>query len=96
MLAGATGIDALLLVVAANEGVKPQTLEHLLIADLLGVASGVVALSKADLADSSMIEARKRELRALLAPTGLSDAPIIPVSTVTGDGLEPLMERCAA
>ncbi len=92
MLAGATGIDALLLVVAANEGVRPQTLEHLLIADLLGIASGIVALSKADLADAAMMERRTAELRALLAPTGLRGAPIIPVSTVTGDGLGPLME----
>ncbi len=92
MLAGATGIDALMLVVAANEGVKPQTLEHLLIADLLGLRAGVVALSKADLADAALLERRQAEIRDLLAPTGLSDAPIIPVSSVTGEGLGPLME----
>ncbi len=92
MLAGATGIDALLLVVAANEGVKPQTLEHLLIADLLGLRSGVVALSKADLVESALLDRRQAEIRALLAPTGLGAAPIIPVSSVTGEGLGPLME----
>ncbi len=92
MLAGATGIDALMLVVAANEGVKPQTLEHLLIADLLGLRAGVVALSKADLVDAALLERRRAEIRALLAPTGLREAPILPVSSVTGEGLGPLME----
>ncbi len=92
MLAGATGIDALMLVVAANEGVKPQTLEHLLIADLLGLRAGVVALSKADLVDAVLLERRRAEIRTLLAPTGLREAPILPVSSVTGEGLGPLME----
>ncbi len=92
MLAGATGIDALLLVVAANEGVKPQTQEHLLIADLLGLRTGVVALSKADLVDGALLEQRRAEIRELLAPTGLRDAPVTPVSSVTGEGLGPLTE----
>jgi selenocysteine-specific elongation factor len=90
MLAGVTGVSALLLVVAANEGVKPQTREHLVIADLLGLGAGVVALTKSDLADAAMLESRIAELHALLAPTALSAAPIIPVSTMTGEGLDAL------
>ena len=96
MLAGATGIDALLLVVAANEGVKPQTLEHLLIADLLGLRSGIVALSKADLVDEATLEARTAEIRALLAPTGLRDAPILAVSANSGFGLGALKDALRA
>ncbi len=90
MLAGATGVSALLLVVAANEGARPQTLEHLMIADLLGIGVGVVALSKADLAEPGERERRIAEMRGLLAPTVLREAAIIPVSSVTGEGIEAL------
>ncbi|MFM9975997.1 MAG: selenocysteine-specific translation elongation factor [Beijerinckiaceae bacterium] len=96
MLAGITGIDALLFVVAANEGIKPQTLEHLLIADLLGIKQGVVALTKADLCDAGALAARNEEIRLLLAATGLSEIPIVPVSIVSGEGLGMLEARLRA
>ncbi len=93
MLAGATGIDAALLVVAADDGVMPQTREHLSIVDLLGVRTGIVALTKADLADAARIETVTGDIRALLAGTGLSGAAIVPVSTVTGEGIDALRAR---
>lgn len=93
MLAGASGIDFALLVVAADDGPMPQTLEHLAILDLLGLRRGVVVLSKADLVDPARREAVTAEIRAALAPTGLSEAGILPVSTVTGEGLDRLRDR---
>ena len=90
MLAGATGIDHVMLVVAADDGPMPQTLEHLAILDLLGLSSGVVALSKCDLVDPARLEAVSQQLRALLSSTGLREAPILPVSSVTGEGLDAL------
>ena len=86
MLAGATGIDAALLVVALDDGVMPQTREHAAILDLLGIDRGIVALTKADIAgdNTPLVEA---EVRALLSTTGLHDAAILPVSAVTGDGV---------
>ncbi len=90
MLAGVTGASALLLVVAANDGCKPQTLEHLLIASLLCIDKGIVALSKADLADAPAREQRIGEIRALLSHTPLRAAPIIPVSVKTGEGVPAL------
>ena len=90
MLAGATGIDHVMLVVAADDGPMPQTREHLAILDLLGLSSGVVALSKCDLVDAAQLEAVTREIHAMLAPTGLREAPLLPVSSVTGQGLDAL------
>jgi selenocysteine-specific elongation factor len=90
MVAGATGIDLVLLVIAADEGVMPQTREHVAICDLLGIGRGVVALTKCDLADEDVLELATEEARELLAPTRLSDAAMVPVSAVTGDGLEAL------
>lgn len=90
MLAGAGGIDFALLVVAADDGVMPQTLEHLAILDLLGLSGGVVALTKADLADPARRSEVGAEIRDALAGTGLSGARVIPVSTVTGEGIEAL------
>lgn len=90
MLAGAGGIDLALLVVAADDGVMPQTREHLAILDLLGVHRGIIALSKADLADTARRQAATAEIGALLAGTGLEGAQVIPVSTVTGEGIETL------
>jgi len=89
MLAGATGIDAALLVVALNDGVMPQTREHAAILDLLGIDRGVVALTKADIAGDN-IPLVADDVRALLAATGLQHAVILPVSSVTGDGIEAL------
>jgi selenocysteine-specific elongation factor len=90
MVAGATGIDLVLLVVAADEGVMPQTREHLAICDLLGLAHGVVALTKIDLADEVMVELAEEEVRDLIAPSSLAAAPILRVSSLTGDGIETL------
>jgi len=92
MLAGATGIDLVLLVVAADEGVMPQTREHLAIVDLLRVSRGVVALTKSDLASPEQIRSAVAEVRALLKPTALHGAPVFPVSSVTGDGIPQLLE----
>ena len=96
MVAGATGIDCLLLVVAADDGVMPQTREHLAIADLLGLRHGVVVMSKADLADAGRRVAVEAEIRAALEGTGLAEAPLLPVSTVTGEGLDALKARLEA
>ena len=90
MLAGATGIDRVLLVVAADDGPMPQTREHLAIVDLLGLRCGVVALTKCDLVDGERLAQAEAEVRALLAGSGLADAPLLPVSSLTGQGLAPL------
>lgn len=88
MLAGASGIDFVLLVVAADDGIMPQTREHLAIVDLLGITHGLVALTKADLADEARRAAVTAEIAAELAATGLAGAPIVPVSATTGEGVE--------
>jgi len=90
MLAGATGVDLALLVIAADEGVMPQTREHLSILSLLGVRAGVVALTKSDLVEEELLALAAEEVRGALAGSTLSDAPIVPVSTVTGAGLDEL------
>jgi selenocysteine-specific elongation factor len=95
MVAGATGIDLVLLVIAADDGVMPQTREHLDIVGLLGIASGVVALSKIDLVGAERVAAVTREIRALLVGTPLASAPIVPVSSETGAGLEALRRELA-
>ncbi len=92
MLAGATGIDFVILVVAADDGVMPQTREHLAIIDLLGLRHGVVALSKCDLVTADRLATVANEIRAALADTRLSDAEIIPVSAITGHGIAPLTQ----
>jgi selenocysteine-specific elongation factor len=91
MLAGATGIDLVLLVVAADEGVMPQTREHLAIVELLGVTRGVVALTKSDLVDAATLALAREEVEALLAGTPLSGAPVLPVSAVSGEGVPELL-----
>lgn len=90
MVAGATGIDAVLLVVAADQGVQPQTREHLDICSLLGVQRGVVALSKCDLVEPELVEVVALELGELLEGTFLESAPIVHTSARAGDGLEEL------
>src|SRR5574338_694577 len=84
MLAGATGVDLALLVIAADEGVMPQTREHLAILSLLGVRAGVVALTKCDLVDGEWAALVRDEVRALLAGTPLREAPVVETSVVTG------------
>ncbi|MEW6758518.1 MAG: selenocysteine-specific translation elongation factor, partial [Acidobacteriota bacterium] len=88
MLAGATGIDLCLLVVAADESVMPQTVEHAEILGLLGVARGVVALNKVDLVDGETRELALLELSEFLDAHGLGALPVVPVSAATGEGLD--------
>ena len=90
MVAGASGVDFVMLVVAADDAVKPQTLEHLAIIDILGIDRGVVVLSKADLADEERRAAASAQIRNVLAGTTLAGCPIIPVSSVTGEGIADL------
>lgn len=90
MLAGATGIDHVMLVIAADDGPMPQTREHLAILDLLGLAQGVVALTKCDLVTPARLAEAAAEVRALLAGSGLAGAPVLPLSAVTGEGLAAL------
>jgi len=96
MLAGAGAIDAVLLVVAANEAVKPQTREHFDICRLLGITRGVIALSKADLVDDDTLALAALEIRELVAGSFLEHAPLIPVSAPTSRGLDELRAALAA
>ena len=96
MLAGIGGIDAVLFVVAADEGVMPQTREHLAILDLLKIQGGVVALTKIDMvADPDWIDLIEDDLEHTLEGTVLDGAPIIRVSAVRGDGIEDLRSEIA-
>ncbi len=87
MVAGASGMDGVILVVAADDGVMPQTREHLEILTLLGIRHGIIALTKIDRVESEVLEIVQTELREYLTGTFLADAPILPVSNVTGEGL---------
>ena len=93
MLAGATEIDFVLLVVAADDGVMPQTMEHLAIVDLLGISHGIVALSKVDLVPPARREQVIKEIRDRLSGTRLAHIDIAPVSAVTGEGITELREK---
>ncbi|HEX6941183.1 MAG TPA: selenocysteine-specific translation elongation factor [Longimicrobiales bacterium] len=95
MLAGATGIDLVLLVVAADEGVMPQTREHLAIVDLLGVRGGVVAVTKRDLVDAEWLALVLADTRDQLRDSPFADAPIVPVSATTGEGMDALLAALA-
>ena len=95
MLAGATGTDLALLVVAADDSVKPQTREHLEILRLLELDAGVIALTKCDLPEPEWIELVEDEVRDLVADTFLADAPLVRTSTVTGMGLDQLRAALA-
>ncbi|MFB2530887.1 selenocysteine-specific translation elongation factor [Paracoccus sp. p3-h83] len=90
MLAGAGGIDLALIVVAADDGLMPQTREHLAILDLLGITRGIVALTKADLADAALRAERIAQIHDTLSATSLAGSPAIAVSSVTGEGLADL------
>ena len=95
MLAGVCAIDYALLVVAADDGVMPQTREHLHILDLLGVRQGLVAITKADRADAARLREVEAQVHALLEGTTLAGARALPVSAATGDGLAALREALA-
>jgi selenocysteine-specific elongation factor len=93
MLAGVGGIDLVLLVVAADESVKPQTREHFDICRLLGVKKGIVALTKADLVDQEVLGLARLEVEEFVAGSFLEGAPVVAVSSVTGSGLDELRMR---
>lgn len=95
MVAGASGIDFVMLVISADEGVMPQTREHLEICTLLGVRHGIVALTKIDMVDADMLELATEDVREFLKGTFLEGAPIFPVSSVTGEGLDALRAAIA-
>jgi len=92
MLAGATGIDFALLLVAADDGVMPQTREHLAVLSLLGLTRGAVALTKIDRVDAQRVAQVRGEVQALLAPSSLAGAPVLAVSAHTGEGVAALRD----
>jgi selenocysteine-specific elongation factor len=93
MLAGVSSIDLVLLIVAANEGLMPQTREHLAILDLLGIKRGIVVITKKDIVDEDQVNFVKLEIQELIASSSLEKAPVISVSAVTGEGLPELLEN---
>ena len=95
MVAGATGLDLVMLVIAADEGVMPQTREHLDICDLLGVRRGMIVLTKRDLVDDEWLAMVTADVRAAVAGTFLAEAPILAVSAKTGDGIAELRAELA-
>lgn len=88
MLAGATSINLVLFVIAADDGIMPQTIEHLEIINLLGIRHGLIALTKKDLVTDEWLAIVQEDINNILKGTSLEDAPIVPVSTVTGEGIE--------
>ncbi len=93
MLSGASGIDLVLLVIASDEGVMPQTIEHVQICELLGIERGVVALTKRDLVDEDLLELALTDVKDFISGTFLRDAPIVPLSSTTGFGIDALREE---
>ena len=91
MLAGVGGIDLALLIVAADEGIMPQTREHLAILDLLDIRRGLVVITKRDLVDEELLSLVNLEVEEMMKPTSLSDAPVVAVSAVTGEGMSDLI-----
>ncbi|MCL2669885.1 MAG: GTP-binding protein, partial [Syntrophaceae bacterium] len=95
MVAGAAGIDLVVLVVAADEGVMPQTREHLQICSLLGIKKGFVALTKTDMVDQEWLTLISEDIREFLSGTFLDGVPIVPISSLTGAGFPELTETIA-
>ncbi len=93
MLAGVSGIDLVLMVIAADEGVMPQTQEHLDILTLMQVKKGIIVLTKADLVEEDMLELVEEDVRDAVQGTFLEDAPMIPVSAVSGFGIDALTAK---
>lgn len=96
MLAGAQGIDLVLLVVAADDGVMPQTREHLAIVELLGIPRALVAITKCDRVEPSRVQVVREQIQTLLAPGPYATAPQIALSSVTGEGIETLRQALLA
>ena len=91
MVAGATGIDIVAMVIAADEGVMPQTREHMEICTLLGVAHGLIVMTKTDLVDEEWLELALEDIREFSQGTFLENSPILPVSSATGQGIPELI-----
>lgn len=92
MVAGVVGMDLVLLVIAADEGIMPQTREHMDILNLLGIEKSIIVLNKCDLVDEEWLELVEEEVKEELAGTFLEQAPVVKVSAATGEGLTPLVE----
>jgi len=92
MVSGAAGIDVVLLVIAADEGIMPQTKEHLHICSLLGISQGIIALTKTDLVDQDWLVLVQSEINDFFKGTFLESAPVIPVSAVKREGLSELIQ----
>lgn len=90
MLAGVAGMDMVMLVVAADEGIMPQTVEHLDILSILGVRCGVIVITKTDAADPELTELVEEDVRELVKGTFLEDAPVVPVSVYRNQGIDRL------
>jgi selenocysteine-specific elongation factor len=93
MLAGVAGIDMILLVIAADESIKPQTIEHFDICRLLNVKSGLVALTKIDLVEEDIIKLVTMEIKDFLKDSFMADSPVVPVSAKTGEGVEDIKKH---
>ncbi|HIP10983.1 MAG TPA: selenocysteine-specific translation elongation factor, partial [Rhodospirillales bacterium] len=96
MLAGVTGIQSAMLIVAADDGPMPQTKEHLSILDLLGVSDGVIALTKIDRVETNRLKEVEDEIKTMVAGTCLNNADIMPVSAIDGSGIEDLRDHLEA
>ncbi len=92
MVAGVTGVDIVALVIAADEGVMPQTKEHLEICQLLGIKRGLVVLTKIDMVDEEWLELVMEDIREFIKETFMAEAPVIPISSLTGQGLDSLLK----
>ena len=93
MIAGAAGIDLVILVIAADEGVMPQTREHFDIIRFLGIEKGIIALTKKDFVDEDWLDMVSEELSEWVEGSFLEGAPIVPVSSLTGDGIDHLLDQ---
>ncbi|MEA3231252.1 MAG: selenocysteine-specific translation elongation factor, partial [Thermodesulfobacteriota bacterium] len=91
MVAGATGIDIVMMVVAADEGIMPQTREHMEICALLGIGHGLVAMTKIDMVDEEWLELVRDDIEQFMQGTFLENAPVVPVSSQTGEGISELI-----
>ena len=92
MLAGASTLDLVILVIAADDGVMPQTIEHFEITRLLGITRGIIALTKIDLVDTELVELVKDDIKKFVAGTYLENGPIIPLSSITGEGIDQFLD----
>ncbi len=92
MVAGSSGIDVVVMVIAADEGVMPQTREHMEICNLMGIRHGMIALTKTDLVDEDLLELAMEDIHDFIQDTFLEDKPVVPVSSATGQGLDEFVD----